>query len=144
MIRAVLDVNVLVSGFPAPGGVPAALIERWLGREFDLVLSEHILSGVARAWTNAYFQTRYQHEESQRALTLLRDRSTMVMPVETIHGVADDDEDDLVLATAITGNAFYLVTGDRGLVRLETVQEVMILTPRAFLTVLERQERDQA
>lgn len=52
MIRAVLDVNVLVSGFPAPGGVPEQLIDRWLAHQFELILSEHIIDGVARAWQN--------------------------------------------------------------------------------------------
>ncbi len=136
MIRAVLDVNVLVSGFPAPGGVPAELIERWLGREFDLISSEHILRGVARAWTNVYFRARHQHEESQRALELLRDRAILVTPVETVHGVADDEEDDLVVATAAAGSVSHLVTGDRGLVRLGTYQELIILTPREFLNLL--------
>lgn len=141
MIRAALDVNVLVSGFPAPAGPPAELIERWLRREFELVLSDHILTGVARAWTKPYFQTRYQHGESQAALCLFRTRATMVTPVAGIHGVADDDEDDLVVATAAAGDVASLVTGDQGLLRLGASQGVSILTPRAFLVILERQAR---
>jgi len=49
MIRATLDVNVLVSGFPAERGTPAELLERWSNLEFELVLSQHILEGIARA-----------------------------------------------------------------------------------------------
>ena len=140
MIRAVLDVNVLVSGFPAPAGTPAILIERWLLREYELVLSEHILTGVARAWTNSYFRTRYSGDESQQALTLLRDRGTIVTPVTTVHGVADDEEDDLVLATGVAGNVTHLVTGDRGLLALGTYHDMVILTPRDFLNLLEQHD----
>ena len=60
------------------------------------------------------------------------------MPITTIHGVADDDEDDVILATAIAGQAAYLVTGDRGLQRLGSCQGVTILSPRAFLDLLEQ------
>ena len=136
MRRAVLDVNVLVSAFPAPTGTPALLIERWLLREYELVLSEHILMGLARAWAKPYFQARYSVDQAQHAVRLLRDYSTIVVPVTTVHGVADDEEDDLVLATAVAGSVSHLVTGDRGLLGLETYQGVDILTPIAFLGVL--------
>jgi putative PIN family toxin of toxin-antitoxin system len=139
MIRAVLDVNVLVSGFPAPAGIPAILIERWLRRDYELVLSEHILTGVARAWSNAYFRSRYHSDEAHHAIALLRNRATIVTPVTTIHGVADDEEDDLVLATAVAGTTSYLVTGDRGLLAIGPYQKVMIMTPRAFLAELDQQ-----
>jgi len=130
MIRAVLDVNALVSCFPAPAGTPAILIERWPRREYELVLPEHILTGVARAWPNAYFRTRYQGDEPQQALRLLRTRATIVTPVTTIQGMTNDEEDDLVLATGVAGSVSHLVTGDRGLLRLSTYLD-FLYSPRA-------------
>lgn len=47
MIRATLDVNVLASGFPSRKGVPAELIYRWGHTRFEMVLSDHILAGLA-------------------------------------------------------------------------------------------------
>lgn len=47
MIRATLDVNVLVSGFQGTAGSPTALINAWIDARFELVLSEHILG----AWS---------------------------------------------------------------------------------------------
>lgn len=136
MIRVVLDVNVLVSGFPSPGGAPGLLIERWLRREFALVLSEQMLASVARAWRWPYFQARYQGGEPAQALALLRARGIVVTPATEVHGVADDEEDDLVTATAIAGQASYLVTGDRGLLRIEAHRGVKLITLRDFLTLL--------
>jgi predicted nucleic acid-binding protein len=49
MIAAVLDVNVIVSGFPSRRGAAAEVIDRWLTREFRVIVSEHILNGVNRA-----------------------------------------------------------------------------------------------
>ncbi|MGH2559169.1 MAG: putative toxin-antitoxin system toxin component, PIN family [Thermomicrobiales bacterium] len=134
-----MDANVLASAFPAPGSIPAQLIERWIAREFQLFLSEHILDGMVRAWHQPYFRARYMHVQGQRALRLLRDRAQIVTPVDTVHGVADDDEDDLVLATAVAAQVPYLVSGDKGLQRLGHVQTIRILSPREFLDLL-RQE----
>jgi putative PIN family toxin of toxin-antitoxin system len=140
MIRAVLDVNVLVSGFPAPTGIPAAIIDQWLDGTFELVVSEHILNGVRRAWERPYFQARYAVDRADRQLRLLPRRATQVLPAATVHGVAEHDEDDLVLATAVAGNADYLVTGDRALLRLGSFERIAIVSPRDFLEVLLKDE----
>jgi len=60
----------------------------------------------------------------------------MVEPASGILGVAADTEDDLVLATAISGSAEYLVTGDKPHQALQNYQSVAIISPRAFLDVL--------
>lgn len=136
MILAVLDVNVLVSGFPARGGTPAEVIECWTEAGFELVLSEHILGGVARAWRKRYYLARYTEDEARGTIDLLRSDANIVIPVATVHGVGDDEEDDQVLATAVAGRASYLETGDKGLQRLRVYEGIMILFPREFLDVL--------
>ncbi len=133
MIRTTLDVNVLASGFPAEAGTPAALIDHWTDLAFDLVLSEHILAGLARTWQKPYFQQRYRPDQVQQTLTLLRTEATLVVPVTTVRGVAADTEDDVVLATAIAGEAGFLVTGDRYLQALGQYETTVILSPRQFL-----------
>ena len=54
-----------------------------------------------------------------------------------VQGVATHPEDDLILATAISGNADYLVTGDRQLLALGSYGGVRIVTPRDFLAILD-------
>lgn len=144
MIRATLDVNVLASGFPAEAGIPAQLIEYWTDLAFDLVVSEHILAGLARTWQKPYYQRRYTPQQVQHTLTQLRAEATLVAPVATVHGVAEDAEDDLVLATAIAGAASFLVTGDKHLQSLGRYQDVVILSPRQFLEVLADVTGDEA
>jgi putative PIN family toxin of toxin-antitoxin system len=136
VIRATLDVNVLASGFPAPAGIPAQLIDRWSDLAYELVISEHILEGLARTWRKPYYQQRYRPEHVQQTLALLRSAATLVIPAATVHGVAADAEDDLVLATALAGDAGFLVTGDRYLQALRQYASVVILSPRQFLAVL--------
>lgn len=143
MTRAVVDANVLVSGFPASHGVPAKLIERWLQRRFEMVLSEHILDGVARAWQRPYWLgTRPSKRRKRSRSCVLRTRATIVVPVATVRGVAKDEEDDLVLATAVAAAVPYLVTGDRFLRDLQSYQGVAIVSPRSFFDLLEQQGRE--
>lgn len=138
MIKATLDVNVLVSGFPARSGPPLAVLQRWAAVEFQLVLSEQILDGTERAWSKSYFRSRFAVTDVRWALRGLRARATIVVPDPTVRGVADDEEDDLVVATAVAGEVDDLVTGDRGLLAIRRYRGISIITPRAFLDLLEQ------
>ena len=53
-------------------------------------------------------------------------------------GVATHPEDDLVLATAVSAQADYLVTRDRQLLKLGSYQGVAIVSPTEFLDELQK------
>lgn len=141
MIRAVLDVNVIVRGFSAAVGGPAEVVAAWSEGEFELVLSEHIFRGTIRTWSKPYFRARITPNEVRENLDRLRTEATLVVPVDTVHGVADDEEDDPVLATAVAGQVSHLVTGDNGLLELVRYEEIAIVSPRDFLEVLAEASR---
>lgn len=50
-MRAVLDPNVLIAGLLSRTGAPAQLMTRWLGGEFELVVSDRLLDELERAFT---------------------------------------------------------------------------------------------
>lgn len=54
-------------------------------------------------------------------------------------GVATHQEDDLILATAVSARADYLATGDRKLQQLRSYHGVAIVSPREFLEILQAQ-----
>lgn len=62
--------------------------------------------------------------------------AALVTPADDVHGVAEDDEDDLVLATAVAANADYLVTGDKYLLRIGEFRGIPIVFPREFLDLM--------
>ena len=74
----------------------------------------------------------------EQALYLLRSQATVVVPASGIHGVAPDDEDDRVLATAVAGNVDYLVTGDRRFRAIGQYEAIAIRTPREFVSILDQ------
>jgi putative PIN family toxin of toxin-antitoxin system len=145
VITAVLDSNVLVSGivgFLNPASTPGQLLQAWLTGQFDLALSEALLHEVERALTKRYFRARITPAERTEALRQLR-RLALITPLTVaVHGATTHPEDALVLATTLSAQADYLVTGDTQLQRLGAYQGVTILSPRAFLARLQANAAD--
>lgn len=136
-MKVVLDANVLVSGLTG-SGTPSAIVDHWLSGRFDLLSSEHILNGVRLAWRKPYFRRFFHEDEIDPLLVRISRRTNMFRPASDVRGIAEDLEDDLVLATAVAGRADFLVTGDRVLREIGEYGSVRIVTPREFLDLLER------
>jgi uncharacterized protein len=136
VITAVLDANVLLSGFVHEHGVPGQLLLAWIGLVYRLVISEAILVEVTRGFQKRYFQQRLTPERISNNLALLRRRALLAPITAQVEGVATHPEDDLVLAAAVSAQADYLVTGDDQLLKLGRYQGVQIVSPRTFLNAL--------
>jgi putative PIN family toxin of toxin-antitoxin system len=137
MMQVVLDANTLASGAVAPsGGTLATIIDLWQHGVFSVALSAHILRELERAFSDPYFLNRLSVEEIASYLTMVQSTVTVVLITEEVHNVATHPEDDVILATAISAKADYLVTGDTKLQDLGTYHHVTILSPRKFLETL--------
>lgn len=136
MLRAVLDANVFVSAVINPRGTPAQLLAAL--DSFDLVISEAILAEVGQVLlypkiAKRHGRTREQVQQYAEDLA----RVAILTPGNlTLHVVAEDSTDDRYLEAAIEGEAGYLVSGDKHLLRLKGYRGVQILTTRQFLKVL--------
>jgi uncharacterized protein len=136
VIAAVLDTNVLASGLTIGGSVPARLLRLAQAGAFEVVLSEPIMTELARTLEKPYFRKHWSADQVVAALELLRRTVTITPLTAPIQGIATHPEDDLVIATAMSGNAAFLVTGDAKLQRLGSYEAVIILSPRDFLDLL--------
>lgn len=136
MIRATVDTNTLASGAIAQKGGVVALIDAWRLGNVEFVLSEHILIELERTLRKPYFAARLDELDRRAFLVLLLEFCTIVELRDPIPTVLDDEADNLVLATAITGNVSYLISGDRELQRLGTFQQVSILSAREFVDLV--------
>jgi putative PIN family toxin of toxin-antitoxin system len=136
MLLAVLDTNVLVVGFTGRETPPGQLMHAWRAGFFHLVISEHIITELTRTFANDYFRQRLTTDQIARAAALLREEATVTPITTTVAGVATHPEDDFILATAVSGKAAYLVTGDKQLQKLGSFKGVSILSPDDFLKSL--------
>ena len=135
-MKIVLDINVLLSGLVTNSAAPAQIIALWENDVFDIAVSEHILDGVSRALAKSYWRNRLDIKQLGHRLAGIRLLLKHVRPVTGVHGVAEDDEDDLVLATAVAAKADYLVTGDKYLLRIGEFRGILIVSPRQFLDLM--------
>lgn len=132
----VLDVNTIVSGFLRGNAAPGAVTRLWKQGYIDVVLSEHIVSKVFEIWERPYFRKRHDQIDRVLALTLMREQAASVVPDASILGICKDEEDDLVLGTAVAAGADYLVTGDYGFLKVRSYGDVSIVTAREFLELI--------
>jgi uncharacterized protein len=141
MIRAVLDVNVLVSAAISTRGIPYQVLLAWhLGR-FEVLISRHILDQLVLKLRADRIARRYgMTTAAVRDFTapLRTDARLIDVPPDKILPVTGDLEDDAILATARLGQADYLVTGDEGLLARSPYEGVEIVRPRAFLELLDQ------
>jgi putative PIN family toxin of toxin-antitoxin system len=113
-------------------------VRRWRAKAFTLVVSEHILAELADTFTDPYFTRRLSASAIQEALDSLR-LDTAIQPITVdVTGIASHAEDDAVLATALSTRADCLVSGDKPLLERVTYRGTLLLSPRQFLDVLDR------
>jgi uncharacterized protein len=140
VIRAVLDTNVLASGFvefAKAERAPARLLRLWREQRFALVMSAEILTELLNTFADPYFRRQLTTQQIHAAQLLLQEEAIWQPLTARISGAATHPEDDQSLAAAVTAQAEHLVTGDRKLQQLGTYQGVRLISPRAFLDLLE-------
>lgn len=139
MVTAVLDTNVLASGFVGferRASTPGELLRLWTYDAFELIASEPILAELERTFQDRYFSTRLSPERRANNIQLLRTKAEIIDVTQEVTGIASHPEDDLILATALSASADYLVTGDHPLQAHASYRGVRIVSPRAFLEIL--------
>jgi hypothetical protein len=138
VLRAVLDANVFVSAAIRPDGPPGRIIEQFLRTDaFTLILSDAIVDEVLRAL--AYPKVRRCLRRGLDPALWMEDLVLLAdVVLETTHvpGVSKDPDDDKYLAAAIAGRAPLVVSGDPHLLTVGDYEGVRIVTPRAFLNLL--------
>lgn len=136
-MKVVLDVNILASAAASPAGLPAFIVDSLLNGPHHIAMSDEMLHNLDTVLKRKCFSARLT--ENMRAQTVARYRriGPSVTPDPSVIGVADDEEDDRILGTAVTAMADVIVTGDKGLLRLGAYHGIPIVTARQFLVLIE-------
>jgi uncharacterized protein len=133
-VRALLDVNVLISGLLARTGAPARLLEKWLEGEFELVVTERLLVELEATLARPKLRRHFDEAEVSGFLDLLRGLAESVEDPDAKPTITSrDPQDDYLIAAAASAWA-TLVTGDAHLLELEG--SIPVLSPRTFLDSL--------
>jgi uncharacterized protein len=129
-MKVVLDTNILASGAISANGTLSTLVDAWRSGQFKVIVSVPILEELERTLQKPYFRRSLPVKQSARFLSLLRKRATVSQITVSVQRIASHPEDDVILATAVSAKADYLVTGDTKLQHLGTYKAVTILSPK--------------
>jgi uncharacterized protein len=134
-VRAVLDINVLISGLLAPDGASARLIRRWLEGDFELIVSERLLAELRRALAYPKLRARISDAASDEFIGLIRATATMRPDPPNPPQRSRDPGDDYLIALA-ESSASILISGDQDILALS--ESLPILAPADFEVKLGR------
>lgn len=136
----VADANVAVSSVISAAGAPAAILRGWRDRAFDLAVSDPILAEYERLLKYTRIRRRHQLPDPEIASLIdgFRRFASFVEAAEGRRIVLDDPDDDKYLDCARAAGAAYVVSGDRHLLALRQYEGIRILSPRAFVIVLDQ------
>ncbi len=142
-IRAVVDLNLFVSGLISRLGQPFQLVEYLRQDAFLVVISQQLRDELEEVLRREKFVTRFglTAESRDAFLALLDAKAQAVTPSLVLPVRVRDQNDEIVLATALGGDADYLVTGDEDLLVLRgerSIAPLQIVTVREFLQALAR------
>jgi putative PIN family toxin of toxin-antitoxin system len=133
MLRVVADTNIFISALMF-GGLPGSFLDLAFLRSFVLVTSPTLLDELDE-------KLRRKFEVSPEDAGLIRARlencALVVTPGIVLEVIKDDPDDDRVLECAVAGEAEYIVSGDKHLLRLGSYQGISIVTARDFMDAIE-------
>jgi putative PIN family toxin of toxin-antitoxin system len=137
-MRAVLDTNVIISGFISRRGAPGLILERWRQGAFELLVSQAILDEYQRMFHYGHLQPvlRMTEAEIVEAVERFRRLGELVEAEMSIDAVEEDPDDNVFLGCAVAGGADVIVSGDPHLRQLRSYEGIHIFTPAAFLALL--------
>jgi uncharacterized protein len=134
LVRAVVDVNVLISAVLSAKGSSAEILRAGRDGQFELVVSELLLAELKRTLAYPRLRKRIAPEKAAAFANWVRDHGTVAEDPASQPAVGSrDPDDDYLLALAIDRRA-YLVTGDQDLLVLSN--DFPILTPAQFAVKL--------
>jgi uncharacterized protein len=142
-LRLVLDTNTVVAGL-LWNGPPRRLLQAAIDGEVELFSSAVLLDELAHTLGYSKFTTRIESFGTSIAALVAQYTAlvSLVAPASVPRVVANDSDDDHVIAAAIAARAELIVTGDRKhLLPIGTHQGIAIVTAREVVDRLDARSK---
>jgi putative PIN family toxin of toxin-antitoxin system len=137
-MRVFLDTNVLVSAIATRGLCADVLREILVSHQ--LVVSAPLLDELTNV---LHTKIGIPPEIISDFVEVLTQDAISSEPTELSKINITDQDDIIILSTALNGNAELFVTGDKELLEQEKIQTMKIVSPRMFWETLKTQPPDE-
>ena len=133
-MRAILDVNVLISALISPSGSPARLLLAWQEGRFELIVSPALLAELRRALAYQKLERLIPPADADAFVAWLSRTALLARDAAVPPPIREaDPDDDYLLALAAEQRA-ELVSGDGHLLAL--AGDCPIQSPADFLATI--------
>jgi len=135
MKRIVIDTNIFVSA--VLGGTLKVVLDYWREKRFTLLVTDEIV----REYLEVLRRPKFGLPGSvvDNIIAYIFHRAEFVTPIERLHIVEADPQDNKFLEAAIAGNADEIISGDGHLLNLRTFKHIPIITAHEFIESLKNQ-----
>jgi putative PIN family toxin of toxin-antitoxin system len=127
-VRIALDSSVLIAAHISRAGVCAELLEDVL-LHHELVISGFILEELERKLVEKF---NFPRRDADQVGAFLRRVSIVVEPADLPPDLCRDPTDLPVLGTAVAGACALLISVDRDLLDMQTIQAIPIIRPGEY------------
>jgi putative PIN family toxin of toxin-antitoxin system len=133
--RIVIDTNVFISALLNPNGTPRKVINLAVN-QWVILQSEATYQELETRVSKNKFDKYLSKEDRLNFLASLRKKSLLIQIThQTL--ICSDADDNKFLELAVSGVADYLITGDNDLLIIKSYQDIPIITPTGFLSLVE-------
>lgn len=138
MIRAVLDTNVFVSGIKSQKTPPGQIVDAWMKKQFTVITSPQLILEIHEVLRRPAILDLLKKtpNEVDKFVKNLIQKTFVTKGKLELDVLKNDPDDNMVIATAVEGQAAYLVTGNTKHFPSEEYQGVKIVTPQEFVSIL--------
>ena len=132
-IRATLDTNVYLSAFLFQNGATADVWRFAEAGRYTVIISPFIVREFMEKLREKFQISDAEQETIKRKVARVAE---IVQPKTVRAVIADDPDDDHILACAVEGGADIIVSGNKHLLRLKEYEGIPIVRPMDFLRTL--------
>jgi putative PIN family toxin of toxin-antitoxin system len=125
MLRIVLDTNILISAVIAEGR-PRDLLKMAIQRRYLLIKSKETVEEFVEVLQRPKFEMTKKEITKAKSVLIRTGKTIKVTSKRRV--IAEDPDDDILINTALDGNADYLVSGDPHLLGLSKYKNIDIIT----------------
>jgi uncharacterized protein len=127
--KVVIDTNVFISAF-GWGGKPLRVIELLEKGEIRNCISEEILNEFCSAFS--YPKLNFPRKLQSDILEFVLAHSDIYESKEHLN-ITPDPNDNKFIECALSANAKFIITGDKGLLSIKQSRGIKTITPEEFL-----------